>query len=1168
MTKYKLIKVLFIPLLLALSISMLMAQGKPYEGPDDEAGDVQAIREGYMTGNRILLYFQNTTELAKWTESYVGSAWSRWPNNYSGTRSLDGIALLIGARVYLENDSIPVTDPMIIQSRTDLDTLWFLQTSYREEMDTDPTGTIEWGLYPIFGYFNEIRDYPAMSNDSLSWPDIGWPATGRSLKWPGEWNGRFGRGVIYADLETYFVANDAQDQEYLGPEDRIRYYPRPGRKIGDIDPGKITIQRGKPWGGIGVRVSQRGFQWNNPQARDAIFWEYSIANISDYDLPEMAFGYWVDNGVGGESDDEIGYFDTYIDMAYSWDTDEKGAGGLRTGAMGFAYLESPGLPYDGIDNDQDGLLDEKRDNDAGDLIGATDGIYDLAKFLEAYRLDIEDLKPHYAGEEDQDWENGVDLNGNGTYAIEIGPGNWAVETGESAGDDVGVDGVGPTELNYRGPDDDGSEGNGRPDFSPIGCEPNFNTTDVTESDMIGLTSFRLFPIPQHRPPYTRWFRNDRSMFETIGVDSTLEYLGNISNLVECFASGTFPLYKGREERISMSELHAYDPLVGLNSATHTAPALFEAKRIVQVIYEKDYRFAQPPKMPTLIATPADGKAILTWDNISDTKTRDPFMGNINDFEGYKVFRATDKYMQDAEVITDGYGTPMGKKPIFQCDLIDNVKGFTSFGLVNGMGYNLGDDTGIVHHFVDNTVQNGRTYYYAIVAYDFGAPNIGPGIAPSENNAVIKLDEAEEVASIGQNVAIVVPHQMAAGYIPPTVQANENTDVLGSGTIVPEILATGGLKYGHTYKVAFTIDTLRRVQNYDHGIFYSNNGMKIYNANLGNALVYSETPAGFAFDNMVYNDTTKLWSFKIGQEFSTDVFDGLRLNIFMPVKTAQLDRTNSGWMTGTSSITVLPTVQETFNFPWDYDIIFTNIDSTYIGRVTTKTMRDEKNLRISSAQLLVAQAFNFYVINKNFLDSTGAYEKLDLVVQDMNNNLKYDMLVDRILVGPVTTNNRWAGTAFIINFQQVADSSGLPQANDAYHLTFRRPFWTTDTLSFTVNQSGELDRRALQSSLDNIKVVPNPYIMTNAMETAVASQYFNQRRRIMFTHVPAECSIKIFTSSGILIDEIVVKNQDDNGSAFWDLLTQEGLEIAAGVYIYHLKATQTGDQKMGKFAIVK
>jgi len=187
---------------------------------------------------------------------------------------------------------------------------------------------------------------------------------------------------------------------------------------------------------------------------------------------------------------------------------------------------------------------------------------------------------------------------------------------------------------------------------------------------------------------------------------------------------------------------------------------------------------------------------------------------------------------------------------------------------------------------------------------------------------------------------------------------------------------------------------------------------------------------------------------------------------------------------------------------------------------------------------------------------------------MNNNLKYDLLNDRILVGPVTTNNRWAGTAFIVDFQQVADSSGLPQANDVYHLTFRRPFWVTDTLSFTVNQSGELDRQALKTTLDDIKVVPNPYVMTNSMETAVASQFFNQRRKIMFTHVPAQCSIKIFTSNGILIDEIEVNNQDNNGSAFWDLQTREGLEVAAGIYIYHLKATRTGDQKMGKFAIVK
>ena len=193
------------------------------------------------------------------------------------------------------------------------------------------------------------------------------------------------------------------------------------------------------------------------------------------------------------------------------------------------------------------------------------------------------------------------------------------------------------------------------------------------------------------------------MWEVVGIDSLEEFEGNISNLVEVFASGPFPLYQGRVERISMSELHSYDPLTGLSSPDHSAPALFELKRIVQVIYEKDYRFAQPPKMPTLTATAGDGEVILTWDNTADTKTRDPFVGNVNDFEGYKVYRATDKYFSDSEVITDGYGTPMFMKPIYQCDLLDQefylgeqhnpdrygrshqCRGFTDFGLVKRNG---------------------------------------------------------------------------------------------------------------------------------------------------------------------------------------------------------------------------------------------------------------------------------------------------------------------------------------------------------------------------------------------------------------------------------------------------------------------------------------------------
>ena len=79
------------------------------------------------------------------------------------------------------------------------------------------------------------------------------------------------------------------------------------KKIGELREN-ITIGKDNPWGGIGIRVEARGFQWNNPQARDAIFWEYNISNISDYDLTEVAFGYWVDNAIGNDGSDELAYF--------------------------------------------------------------------------------------------------------------------------------------------------------------------------------------------------------------------------------------------------------------------------------------------------------------------------------------------------------------------------------------------------------------------------------------------------------------------------------------------------------------------------------------------------------------------------------------------------------------------------------------------------------------------------------------------------------------------------------------------------------------------------------------------------------------------------------------------------------------------------------------------
>ena len=1138
-------------------INLVMSQGKEYEGPEDSAGDIAAEKEGYMTGNRVYLYFRNTTELSDWPRVNV----SKWPNNPNGLKMTDGIGLLVGAKVYIEDDgnettvdTIPLTELADIYTK-DHHTLYYLQTSYREEMDKDPTGTVEWGFYPVFGYFNETGEYPALSNIKSSWPINGWPSKGFETKWPGEWNGRFGRGVIYADQESYYVVNDAQDQENLGAEDNVKYFPRPGHYVGDLKPD-VTIQSGVPWGGLGLRVSVRGFQWNNPQARDAIFWEYSIANVSDYDLRDVAFGYWLDNSIGGDGDDDLGYFNKQVDMAYSWDINGIGAGGIPTGVMGFAYLESPGLAYDYTDNDNDGLTDEKRDNEPTGIVGPTEGITNLPAFLEFYKLNVEDLSDHWDADEDQDWENGEDLNGDGIYQLS-----------EYAGDDIGIDGVAPGELNYYGPDLDGTECNHQPDFSlGIGCEPNFNTTDVSESDMVGLTSFRMFPIPSHAPSNTtHWFKNDQAMWDLIGIDSLEEYTSNISNLVEVFASGPFPLYQGRVERISMSELHSYDPLAGLNSDSHTAPALYELKRIVQVIYEKDYRFAQPPKMPTLTATAGDGEVILTWDDIADTKTRDPFVGNVNDFEGYKVYRSTDKYLSDPEVITDGYGTPMFKKSIYQCDLVDGRMGFADFGLVNGVAYNLGYDTGINHIFVDNTVQNGRTYYYAVVAYDYGAPNIGPGITPSENNTVIELDEAEEVRSIGKNVAIVIPHQPAAGYVPPEVET-EDKNYLGSGTIMPLIRAQGSLKTGHDYYLTFGIDTIATVSSYDYGFQYVTNEIFIYDETDSTILIYKEDTSKYVGNNLIYRDTLDYWTLNPGSTVFTDVFDGMQIEIDPGVETPAYNFANSGWINSSGIMRITPSIVEGVKMPWKYNIVFTDDDSAYVGVSRSGTVRDENGSSIGSDKI-TEPAINFYVQNTSFIDtSTGQYGLMDVVVHDVNSNDTFDLFEDRIFVG-APTGSRWRATAFIIDFQLATESS-YPAPGSVYQVDWKRPFHESDTIRFSVTADDNLDKSVIASDMDNIKVVPNPYVMTNMMESAVANPFLNQRRRLMFTHVPSDCIIKIFTVSGVMVDEILVSNEPENGIIHWDMLTRENLEIAAGMYIYHIEAHETGDQKTGKFAVIK
>ena len=93
-----------------------------------------------------------------------------------------------------------------------------------------------------------------------------------------------------------------------------------------------------------------------------------------------------------------------------------------------------------------------------------------------------------------------------------------------------------------------------------------------------------------------------------------------------------------------------------------------------------------------------------------------------------------------------------------------------------------------------------------------------------------------------------------------------------------------------------------------------------------------------------------------------------------------------------------------------------------------------------------------------------------------------------------------------------------------------------------------------------------------MEEAVINPYLNQPRRIMFTNIPLSCTITIFTPSGVKV-KTIQKNDNTGGFVHWDLLNEEGLEVAAGMYLYHVQPSFSNVslnkyEHVGKFAIIK
>jgi hypothetical protein len=1011
--------------------------------------------------------------------------------------------------------------------------------------ELSPTGDTLWQWQPLPGYADpdqpDMASNPAVDSDGDgkpdSWPRDWYNPTLGKYVWPGY----LSQDASNSDLEVFWAMDDRDNAEF-------NYFP---------------FEDDHTRRGLGVQVDGRAFQWSNALAENTIFCVYSITNVSGKDLDSVFFGIYGDPDLGGgspENKDDNGYFippysldsvdvsniPVYArSMVYFFDPDMTGDFGLPLGYLGCKFLESPGNSINGFDDDGDGMLDESQE----------DGI-----------------------DNDGDWN--PDLH------------------------DLGIDGIAATF--------DEGEGDGAPTagfrlddgtLHPLyPGEPNFEFTDLDESDQIGLTSFNSWTWNQDK------IADDESMWNR-SIPKNFGAIQQNTDLVFIFGSGYISLKAGETKRISMALV------LGENLED-----LLLSAETVQTIYNQNYQFFKPPNTPTVRVVPDDKKVTLYWDSAAE-ESEDPITGK--DFEGYVIYRSLDPNFNDIQTITDGKGSVFLNEPLktadgfsAKWDLDNDWEGYHPIQYQGrGIHYNLGDNSGLVHSFVDsNNVINGQTYYYAVVAYDHGD---SLGIPPTETTKKITVDPITSELTFDKNTAIAVPGPRTSGYINPSINSNNvvHVDGVGTGDVQFNIMDDLAIEAAGKYSLEFS-DSMNsesgkiNMKNYsiidlslstENAVLYDTNFTQLGNKNIaddGNFTV-SDVPV-ISGDNInipVYEEnidyiinyekgTLRRTGISSIPDGSTDpnegtvqvsyhyypvyestdldggdsnpVFNGVHV-IVSDEAELSWDEENSGWQEGSKTNLVYSVGKSLIGvlkdfYPGEYEIKFSsdNIDSaiTY----TTAVVKIPVNYSVTE----ISTGVPIPIIT--FLSEKPATQ-----------NEQWDPGEQIVLFKPYSAGTIQDTLTWGVLITDILEDSTevpvIPTDGDVLHIETNRPFNTKDKFSIETVGANVSNAKASEN-MDNIYVVPNPYVGYNEIEpTNKLPGQTRGERRIYFENLPSQCTIRIYSLAGDPVKVLEHNVLQENAREYWNLLNEDGFSVSYGVYIAHIDAPGVGE-KILKFAIIK
>jgi len=570
-------------------------------------------------------------------------------------------------------------------------------------------------------------------------------------------------------------------------------------------------------------------------------------------------------------------------------------------------------------------------------------------------------------------------------------------------------------------------------------------------------------------------------------------------------------------------------VAGVNGAD-----LYTNLAVAQELYATNFQTPKPPPTPTLNAVAGDNQVTLYWTNAIESEP-DALTGAL-DFEGYNLYRSVDRGINWDEIDRNFYPETGA-----------NAVPLVSFDRVNG----IGDDLGIQYSYTDNDVINGFEYWYSLTAFDQG------------DSLISSLESAIGNTTDTDNTLSVIPLSRPGAYV--DAQANgirhsgtgitnytldiqplsvaqlsdysyelsfdyfSRPEIGNSGLSATAVILDSSLTINHHYGVEFVADGRFNLHNMSTGEVIREG----YPLRLG--IAYNVVPG------------LKIEFFEADTSQQPDPGDYLSLNFC-----ATLERMN-----GADTTTVLSA--QKFDpgsaLVSEDELRFTLLPQPQLQDISVPSLLDiELGFEVLDASALLDTGYQIIVSGT---DEDAAGETFLLVsvhYADMGAVIELDSVYnDEVLA----FNGIGAGFSFdpqsITDIQFVASLTSLPQ----------QPPNIQDVFHFGIQDSWT-DTDQIESSLNDIRVVPNPYVVGSLWEVEFGELRQEPLRQLQFTHLPAECEILIFTLAGGLIKTL--EHHSTNGTATWDLRAEGGREIAAGVYLYQVRAE--GFSYFNRFAVIK